>query len=132
MSNTIGKTGRTGAIRNAPTITMEATLPSSQMSMEVNGLLVEIGEDLLGFALRFCDSLYGTIDNSHAELWLRLHRLRRASSTPSGSKTCSASRCGYAKITALSILRPARIPLRSIMVFSDVADIGCTYMPCRH
>lgn len=40
---------------------MEATLLSSQMLMEVDGLLVKTGEVLHGFALPFSDPLYGAL-----------------------------------------------------------------------
>lgn len=40
---------------------MQATLLSSQMLLEVDGLLVKTGEVLHGFALPFSDHLYGAL-----------------------------------------------------------------------
>lgn len=61
---------------------MEATLLSSQMFMEVNGLPVETGEALHAFALRFYDPLYGTFDRSHAALRIRWRPEPRACFDP--------------------------------------------------
>jgi hypothetical protein len=85
---------------------MEATLPSSQMLLEVDGILVKTGEDRHGFALPLFDRLYGTFDKGHAAL--RLRPDPRAYFTPNCTMTCSASGFAYAKITALFGLRPIR------------------------
>ena len=51
---------------------MEATLLSSQIVLEVDGLLVKTGKDLRGFALPFSDHLYGAFKSQSAPC-IRFH-----------------------------------------------------------
>ena len=60
-SNTIGDRTLSKTIRTTLTFPSEATLLSSQIVLEVDGLLVKTGEDLRGFALPFSDHLYGAL-----------------------------------------------------------------------
>ena len=61
-SNTIGDRTPSETIRSTLTFPSEATLLSSQIMLEVDGLLMKTGEDLCGFALPpFSDHLYGAL-----------------------------------------------------------------------
>ena len=71
-SNTIGDRTPSETIRTTLTVPLEATLLSSQIVLEVDGLLVKTAEDLRGFALPFSDHLYGAF-KSEAAPWIRFH-----------------------------------------------------------
>ena len=87
---------------------MEATLLSSQMLLEVDGLLVKTGKDLQGFALPLADHLYGNFDDFHPALQKPLRPDPRAYFTPNCSTTCSASGFEDTRIAAPFCLHPKR------------------------